>query len=67
MFAKLFEKVNMDELINSIGSAPAPGAGGGTPAGGGGGDGAAAEEKKEEAKEESEEEEEGMEGFDLFD
>lgn len=68
LFAKLLQNVNVDDLINNIGAAPAAGAGGagaGGAAGGADGGDAAAEEKKEES-EESEEEEEDMD-FDLFD
>jgi ribosomal protein L12E/L44/L45/RPP1/RPP2 len=50
----MLAKTNMDELISSIGSAPAPGAGGGGGGGGGGGDAPAAEAKKEESDEEEE-------------
>eukprot|EP00177_Eucheuma_denticulatum_P005228 GFKZ01009525.1.p1 GENE.GFKZ01009525.1~~GFKZ01009525.1.p1 ORF type:complete len:107 (+),score=33.00 GFKZ01009525.1:216-536(+) len=61
MFAKLLENVNMDDLINNIGAAPAAAA----PAAGDAG--AAEEAPKEEEKEESEEEEEEEMDFDLFD
>jgi large subunit ribosomal protein LP1 len=67
LFAKLLQKIKMDDLIGAIGSAPAAGGGGGAAAGGGGGGAATADEKKEDVKEESEEEEEGDMGFDLFD
>lgn len=62
LFAKAVEKVNMDDLISNIGSAPAAGA---APAGGAGG-AAPAEAAKEEEKAESSEEEAEMD-FDLFD
>jgi large subunit ribosomal protein LP1 len=69
LFAKLLQKVNINDLIGAIGSAPAAGGGGGAAAGGGGGGGDAggADKKEEEKKEESEEEEEGEMDFDLFD
>jgi large subunit ribosomal protein LP1 len=69
LFAKLLQKVNMNDLINAIGSAPSAGGGGGVAGGGGGGGGDAggADKKEEEKKEESEEEEEGEMDFDLFD
>lgn len=60
LFAKVVEKVNMEDLIANIGSAPAPGAA--APASGGA---APAEEAAAEEEEESEEEEEM--DFDLFD
>lgn len=61
MFARVLETVNIDDLCNNIGAAPAPSA----PTAGGA-DAAAPAEEKEEEKEESEEEEEDMD-FDLFD
>uniref|UniRef100_A0A7S3R8E5 60S acidic ribosomal protein P1 n=2 Tax=Eukaryota TaxID=2759 RepID=A0A7S3R8E5_DUNTE len=63
LFAKLFAKKKMDDLITNVGAAApaaAPAAGGAAPAAGG----AAAPAKKEEKKEESEEEDMG---FSLFD
>lgn len=62
LFAKAVEKVNMEDLISNIGSAPAAG---GAPAAAGGA-GGAAEAPKEEEKDESSEEEAEMD-FDLFD
>jgi large subunit ribosomal protein LP1 len=62
LFAKLLEKTNMDDLISSIGSAPAPGAGG-VPAA----EGSSAAAVEETKKEESESEEEDGADFDLFD
>lgn len=67
MFARLLQSVNIEDLINNIGAAPAAGASGGAAAGGAAKDDGAEEEKKEEAKEESEEEEEEDMDFDLFD
>lgn len=68
MFAQLLQNVNVDDMINNIGAAPAAGAGAGAAAGAAsGGDGAAEEAPKEEEKEESEEEEEEDMDFDLFD
>lgn len=68
MFARLLQSVNIEDLINNIGAAPAAGPAGGAAAAGGAADATAAEEeKKEEPKEESEEEEEEDMDFDLFD
>lgn len=61
MFARLLETVDINELINNIGAAPAAAPAGGAPAAGGDAAPAAAE------KEESEEEEEEEMDFDLFD
>ncbi|EIE24662.1 ribosomal protein 60S [Coccomyxa subellipsoidea C-169] len=69
LFAKLFEKRSIGDLITNVGAggggAVAAGGGGGGAAAGGGG--AAAEEKKEEKKDEEEEEEDDDMGFSLFD
>eukprot|EP01025_Chloroclados_australasicus_P018419 TRINITY_DN19645_c0_g1_i1.p3 TRINITY_DN19645_c0_g1~~TRINITY_DN19645_c0_g1_i1.p3 ORF type:complete len:116 (-),score=42.15 TRINITY_DN19645_c0_g1_i1:327-674(-) len=71
LFAKFFERQNMEDLIASVGTGG--GGGGGVvaaPAGGAAaGGGAGAEEKKEEEKKEESEEEESDEdmGFSLFD
>jgi large subunit ribosomal protein LP1 len=62
LFSKLLEKTNMDDLISSIGSAPAPGAGSAPAA-----SGAAAPVEEAAKKEESESEEEDGADFDLFD
>lgn len=64
MFSKLLETVQIDDLINNIGAAPAAGGGAAPAAGDAGGAAAPAEEEK---KEESEEEEEEDMDFDLFD
>mmetsp|Transcript_1040 Transcript_1040/g.2220 ORF Transcript_1040/g.2220 Transcript_1040/m.2220 type:complete len:115 (-) Transcript_1040:1123-1467(-) len=69
LFAKLLAKVPIENLISSVGAAPAPGS---MAAGGGGASQAAAaggpaEEEKEEKKEEPEEEEDEDMGFSLFD
>ena len=66
MYAKVFSKKPISELISNVG-AGGGGGGGGAAAGGGGGGGAAAEEKEEEKKEESEEEGDDDMGFSLFD
>ena len=66
MYAKVFAKKPISELISNVG-AGGGGGGGGAAAGGGGGGGAAAEEKEEEKKEESEEEGDDDMGFSLFD
>lgn len=63
LFAKVVQKVNLDDLISNIGAAPAPGA---AAAAAPAGEAAAEEKQEEEAKEEEEEEEEDMD-FDLFD
>ena len=64
LFAKLFEKVSMEDLVGAIGSAPA---GGVAPAAADGEADAAAAPAKEAEEEEKEESEEEEMGFDLFD
>jgi len=67
MYAKVFAKKPISELITNVGAGGGGGGGGsGGGGGGGGGDAAAAEEKKEEEKEEEEEGDDDM-GFSLFD
>mmetsp|Transcript_39479 Transcript_39479/g.87818 ORF Transcript_39479/g.87818 Transcript_39479/m.87818 type:complete len:107 (+) Transcript_39479:82-402(+) len=62
LFAKLFAKKSIEDLISNVGAAPAAGAVAAAPAAGGA-PAAAAAPKKEEKKEESEEDM----GFSLFD
>ena len=68
MYAKVFAKKPISELITNVGAGGGGGGGGGGSGGGGGGGGgaAAAEEKKEEKEEEEEEGDDDM-GFSLFD
>ncbi|KAK9816745.1 hypothetical protein WJX72_004473 [[Myrmecia] bisecta] len=68
LFAKLFEKTSVEDLITNVGSGG--GGGGGAPAAGGaaaGGGGDAAAAKEEEKKEEEAEESDEDMGFSLFD
>jgi len=68
LFAKLFEKTSIEDLLSSIGSGPAAGGGGGGGGGGGAAAGGGAEAAAEEEKKEEEEEEEDDDmGFSLFD
>eukprot|EP00897_Mesotaenium_endlicherianum_P009231 jgi/Mesen1/8336/ME000461S07754 len=68
LFAKLFEKRSVDDLITNVGSGGGGGVAVAAPAAASSGGGAAAEEKKEEKKKEEEKEESDDDmGFSLFD